>query len=244
MTRRHMMARVWLTLIALLLYAGAGLALYVFLPSYYNFYKDLIPLAIAFPAAYLGSVFQQRSSYLQSLRDLWGQLIPAVHTAIAFARAPERTVDAFLKTRTDLSTAIDSLRGVFDNVPKPGTTKGLYPYENLKDILEIVEWMGWERKLEPEQCRLTQDAILSLWREMHASLLLEFDRDPPIMPVSKFLHPQEISVADKLFAGTLQDDDLSRLTPASHPDALEAFASAGSVKKEAATDDKANTEAN
>jgi len=211
------MARVWLTLIALLVYAAAGAGLKYGDQRLYEIYKDLIPLAIAFPAAYLGSVFQQRVSYLQALRDLWGQLIPAVHTAIAFARAPERTVEAFLKTRTELSTAIDSLRGVFDNVPQPGTTKGLYPYENLKDILEIVEWLGWEREVPPVEQQQAQSAIASLWGEMHASLLLEFDRDPPIMPVSKFLHTKEQSVADKLFAGTLTSADLQRTTPASNP---------------------------
>jgi hypothetical protein len=39
----------------------------------------------------------------------------------------------------ELSTVIDSLRGVFKNVPGSGV--GLYPYEPIKDIQEIVEWV-------------------------------------------------------------------------------------------------------
>ena len=48
----------------------------------------------------------------------------------------------FAAVQQALSTAIDELRGVFKNIPARGTRTGLYPYENLKDIRDVVDWLG------------------------------------------------------------------------------------------------------
>ena len=88
MTRIHL-RRILIGVIAV--YALA-LALAVFLrrpfaeaPSgYYATYKDLIPLVIAIPAAYLAFAFQRRGSYLQALRTVWEHMVGAVP-------APSRT---------------------------------------------------------------------------------------------------------------------------------------------------------
>ena len=63
-----------------------GLFLRIIVPpiptSYYETFKDITPFILAIPAAYLGYCFQQRGSYLQSLRSLWSQLVIAVNNAI------------------------------------------------------------------------------------------------------------------------------------------------------------------
>jgi hypothetical protein len=55
---------------------------------------------------------------------------------------------------------------------------------------------------------LAMRCVSTLWASMHQALLLEFDREVPVLPLSKYLddHP---SVADKLIEGSLTDDDLS-----------------------------------
>jgi hypothetical protein len=49
---------------------------------------------------------------------------------------------------------------------------------------------------------------------MYNSLLLEFDRDVPLYPVSKYLHSGR-SIADKLFAGEFTAEDAKDYTLAS-----------------------------
>ncbi len=105
----------------------------------------------------------------------------------------------------DLSIAIDSLRGVFTNIP--GGSTGLYPYENLKDIREVVNWLGYRSPRTPQERGRACKCITNLWHEMHSEMLLEFDRNVPIKPVSKYLH-SGISIADKLLDDTLTDEDL------------------------------------
>jgi hypothetical protein len=90
---------------------------------------------VAVLAAYLGFCFQRRNSYLQALRDLWKILIPAVQRAVQYTHLEQPDPNEFSELMSELSTVIDSLRGIFKNIPGPGV--GLYPYEPIKDILTI-----------------------------------------------------------------------------------------------------------
>jgi hypothetical protein len=100
----------------------------------------------------------------------------------------------------ELSTVIDSLRGVFKNLPGPDF--GLYPYQPIKDILTIVGWVHQGKS--PHEHYLARQCILKEWYDMHSALLKEFDRSVPVKPVSKFIHGKE-SVTDKLIKATLSD---------------------------------------
>jgi hypothetical protein len=152
-----------------------------------DLYKSTVTLVLAVPAAILAGSFQRRVSYLQGLRDLWKQMIPAVQLALQYTHSPQPAPrDAFAKCFVELSTAIDSLRSVFKNLPND-TRKGLYPYQNLKDILSIIGWLGygnWRTRSEREKARTR---IVKLWNQMFEAMLVEFDRDEPLIPVSKYL---------------------------------------------------------
>ena len=171
-------------------------------PQLYPLYKDLMPLVIAIPAAYLGYSFQRRASYLQALRELWKILIPAVQRAIQYTYLDSPDPKEFSVVMRELSTVIDSLRGVFRNVP--GTRVGLYPYEPLKDISKIMSWLRDGRT--PDERYRVRRCILQLWYDAHSAMLSEFDREVPVHPVSKFLDTGR-SIADKLLDGTLTDSD-------------------------------------
>jgi hypothetical protein len=174
----------------------------------YAGYKDLIPVLIAIPAAWLGYCIQRRVSYLQALRALWGDLIKATNQAVEYTRwTTSRSEPEFRATIGELSRAIDAIRGVFQNVPMAGTRRGLFPYENLKDIRRIVGWLGFEDQWTREKADLAHKCIVRLWGQMHGALLQEFDTEVPIQPVSRFLGGG-IELADKLLQGKLNADDL------------------------------------
>ena len=173
--------------------------------------ESLIPLFLGLPLAAAVYAFNRRNSYLQALRQLWATLVPAAQEAIQYTHLPAPSQAEFAQTQKALSTAIDGLRGVFEN-----TRDGLYPYENLKDIKEAISWLGFGGNFNGANAQLTRRCVVRLWQEMHAAMLAEFDRDRPKRPVSKYLH-WRVSVADLLQAGTLTTEDLDLGRSASNP---------------------------
>lgn len=198
-----------------IIYAVAYIFCKQSMPGYAHILKDLIPIALALPVALLAWAFRRRNSYLQALRDLWQELIPAVQAAIQYTylRSPDQR--DFAETQQALATAIDMLRGVFRNIPTRDPV-GLYPFENLKDISKIVDWLQYGSKFRSDEAKRARRCIVRLWQEMHAAMLREFDRSVPREPVSKYLGDGR-SVADLLIDGCLADNDLSLDRPASQP---------------------------
>ena len=128
-------------------------------------------------------------------------MIPAVQAAIHYTHFSTTTETQFIEVQTNLATAIDLLRGVLKNVRRSGKTS-LYPYENLKDIREIVSRLRFGAEFGKEfSPAAARDCVVELWREMHSAMLLKFDREEPLDPVSKYLSPGKSGLADDLFAG-------------------------------------------
>jgi hypothetical protein len=175
----------------------------------------LIPVAVAVPLAILTSALQRRISYIQALRDLWKQLLPAIQSAIQYTHLESPQQSDFAKVLTDLSISIDLIRAVFRNVRKPKSRrlKGqvlLYPYENIKDINAVISWLSYGSSHRSfNECQRARRIIIGLWQEMYNEMLQEFDRDVPLKPVSKYLHNGK-SIADYLLEGTLADESLKR----------------------------------
>jgi hypothetical protein len=174
----------------------------------YSTFKDMTPFLIVIPAAWLGYCFQRRTSYLMALRALWNELIPAVQEAIRYTYLEHPTQSEFSLTKKNLSVMIDSLRGVFCNIPHKDPI-GLYPYENLKDILEILKWLGYEQPKSEADRRVARRAMRITWAWMHQALLLEFDREVPAYPLSKIMEQRE-SLADKLKTAKLTEEDFQK----------------------------------
>lgn len=211
MTRKRLYAWVIVVVAVYALAVMAGIYLRVKFPGkddpVYGLYKDLLPFAIAIPAAWLGYCFQRRGSYLQALRSVYYEVVSAVNGAVDYTRwSTERTEADFRKTIERLSIAVDSVRGVFENVPRKEYPLGVYPYETLKDIRLIVGWLGYGEHWRTERDR-AHNCMTKLWVLMHSALLREFDRAIPIMPISKYLG-NEVPLADKLIDGTLKETDL------------------------------------
>jgi hypothetical protein len=169
---------------------GVGLTLRIVGPPtptpYYETFKDLIPLILAIPAAYLGYCFQQRGSYLQSLRSLWSGLVIAVNNAIQYTYLESPTQGQFGKVLTDLSIVTDELRGVYKNIGESSNSVGLYPYEPIKDIHKAIRDLGFG--CLSENARITARwKVVGHWKSIRTNFLDEFDRAVPTKIVSPYV---------------------------------------------------------
>jgi hypothetical protein len=173
-------------------------------------YKDLIPLVIAIPLAILAAAWQRRTSYLQGMRDLWEQLVPAAHDAIVFARDVQPgSADydqKFHDAEKQLSESIDLVRGVFKR------PHGLYPYENLHSMHKLVMWLGRNSTAAPYSRPMIEGALSNLWKEMREEILKEFDRGVPYSWVSKYRH-NGVDISDKVVKAIAQQADFDWKPP-------------------------------
>src|SRR5467141_450221 len=147
MTNRMLKKRLWGTLIVLGAYiVGLGvLANFTGWPkNTFDYLKDMTPVLLALPTAWLAYCFNRRNSYLQALRQLWDKLIPAVQDAIQYTHLSQPTEQEFSKVMLGLTTMVDSLRGVFKNVGGERAEGGFYPYEPLKDVTKTLRYLGFD----------------------------------------------------------------------------------------------------
>lgn len=152
----------------------------------YQIFKDLIPLIIAIPAAYLGFSFQRRSSFLQSLRLLWTNIIGSVNAAIQYTNFTETTDKQYAETLLQLSRCIDEVRGVYKNIGEKKGKTGYYPFECLKEIHQLVTGLG-SGKLDAAKSEEARSRIQHCWKDLKASFLSEFDRSEPTVFNSPFV---------------------------------------------------------
>jgi hypothetical protein len=147
--------------------------------GYYATYKDLIPLVIAIPAAYLAFAFQRRSSYLQALRSVWEHMIAAVAGAMTYTDTTSPSQEQQVQTLNRLSVVIEEVRGVFRNVPVPSEPEGWYPFEPVKQIYQEIRDLGFGEHATPAARAASRDRIYRMWKANRVQLLAEFDRDLP-----------------------------------------------------------------
>lgn len=152
-------------------------------PQVLQGYRDAAPFLFAIPAALLGYAFQQRFSYLASLRSLWSKLVQSVNGAIQYTYDETPTAKEHAKVMADLGIAIDEVRGVYRNVgEKPGQV-GMYPYEPIKEIYRLINDLGYGVD-DPEKRKHTREQIVARWQSIRFAFLSEFDRAEPSQPIT------------------------------------------------------------
>lgn len=183
MTRRHLrrILSAVITVYATAFVAGVLLRFpYAEVESpYYKTFKDLLPVMIAIPAAYLAWAFQRRSSYVQALRALWTNMVGAVTSALAYTELRSPTEDQHIAVLTKLSVTIEEVRGVFTNVPVSTAPNGWYPFEPIKQIYQAVKDLGFANSATPEAKARTRAEVFRMWKDSRKQLLAEFDREMP-----------------------------------------------------------------
>jgi hypothetical protein len=188
MTRRQLRVAVSVVISIYALFGIIAFVLRVFEasvePQILQGYRDAAPFLFAIPAALLGYAFQQRFSYLASLRTLWSRLVVAVNGAIQYTYDETPTAKEHAKVMAELGIAIDEVRGVYRNVgEKPGAV-GLYPYEPIKDIYQLINELGYDVN-DPVKRKKTREHIIARWQSIRFAFLSEFDRAEPSQPITE-----------------------------------------------------------
>jgi hypothetical protein len=191
---RKVLAR-WIA-VAVSVYAGAvilGLVLRVVYKEptsvVYPTYKDLIPFVIAVPAAFLAYGFQQRGSYLQGLRSLWGNMVGAIAAALTYTELPNPSKEQYAETLQRLSSTIEEVRGFYRNVPGDLATGGWYPFEPVKQIFDAVKALGFGEGATDHLRAQAHDAIYGMWKRTRAQFVTELDLAVPTHHHAAYVPP-------------------------------------------------------
>lgn len=153
----------------------------------YATFKDLVPLIIAIPAAWLGYCFQRRQAYLKDVRDLWSKLVVAVQESVQYThlRAPEQA--EYGRVLKSLSVTTEELRAIFANVGEAEGRVGLFPFESIKEIHGKVSALGFGDQFKPETAAKARQEIVILWKKLRSHFLSELERGVPARADSPFL---------------------------------------------------------
>jgi len=160
------------------LFGGApGLALY-------QIVVDFTELQVAVIAVYLAYVFQQRSFFVQMLRELWSQIITAKNEIIRYSHDPVLTQEKYGIAYSAISEAIDEMRGVYRNVGETPERLGLYPFEPLHDMLRALTQLGYGEPSDGQRanCRAR---VVRAWNALRYDFRREFRPPEPSHPITK-----------------------------------------------------------
>jgi hypothetical protein len=185
MTRRQLRIVVILVVCAYAALGILGATLRLTAPGtdIYDAYKEMVPFVFAIPAALLGYAFQQRSSYLASLRALWSRLVQSVNLAVQYTYDDQTTQRQHAEVMTQLAVAIDEVRGVYRNVHEHDGNPGQYPYEPIKHIYVLVHDLGYG-VVDATRRKKAREQILADWQSIRSAFLSEFDRAEPSHPIT------------------------------------------------------------
>jgi hypothetical protein len=173
MTRRGLMIRIFLAVVIYAVAIGVGCDIRFRYPKredlHYVLYKDLIPLIVAIPAAWLAYCFQRRGSYLQQLRAAWNVAVAGAQGAIRYTSRTHPSSDDHGSVLADLGAAIDGVRGLSRNPDS-------IPIASLEAIRSLIEALGVDSQATPAQAEAARLAIQHHWEIASGRLLIEFDR--------------------------------------------------------------------
>jgi hypothetical protein len=173
MTRRGLMLRISLAVVIYAVAIGVGCDLRFRFPKredlHYVLYKDLVPLIVAIPAAWLAYCFQRRASYLQQLRAAWEEAVGAIRGAILYTHKARPSAEDRGAVLADLGAAIDQLRGLFRGAKAS-------PFASMEAIRAEIEALGTVEEVTAARAEAARSAIQEFWEVASGRLLLEFDR--------------------------------------------------------------------
>jgi len=191
MNEKRFRRNVILIILAYTLAIGALIIVCVIFPDEksieYKTLRDLIPLIIAIPAAWLAYSFQRRQSYLKNVRDLYSHMVRATQDAIQYTHLEKPSQEQFGNVQKSLSSTIEEIRAVFLNLGQTEERVGLYPFEGIKTIVGTLNGLGFGDDLTAENRKAARDSIIEEWKELRKHFLSECARGIPINPHSPYL---------------------------------------------------------
>lgn len=155
------------------------------LKDVYEFLRDMALLIATGGAAYIANIFQKRSSFIESLRSEWRDIIESKSALFTYTNLEQPTAEQYLAVFCKLSETIDNMRIVYRNVGETQADIGLFPYSPLHDMRRVLQTLD-QRKSEavtPEQRKLARDAILQSFYALRETFLEELDLEEPDNPL-------------------------------------------------------------
>ena len=155
------------------------------LKDVYEFLRDMALLIATGGVAYITNVFQKRSSFIDSLRSEWRDIIEAKSALFTFTNLEKPTGEQYLAVFCKLSETIDNMRIVYRNVGETRGDIGLYPYAPLHDMRRVLQTLDPRKAgaAGPDERRLARDAILQSFYALRETFLEELDLEEPEHPL-------------------------------------------------------------
>jgi hypothetical protein len=152
--------------------------------NFYEFIRDTSLLIVTVVAAYMASIYQKRTTFLQNLREQWYEIVGAKAALIFYCHQDKPTLDDYLVAARELSESIDTMRIVYANVGETDELIGLYPYSPLHHMRIVMESLD-PRKGTPttEQLYAARGEIWEAFNAIREHFLDEFDIDEPSRPI-------------------------------------------------------------
>ena len=144
--------------------------------QYFELFKELTPVVVLLPAAWIGYSFQRRISFVNDLRAFWPQLVEAIQRSIEYLRREDGDIDEFERTLTALRSRIDDARALFRRKTPSETATGNYPYEGITHIHHLFQSLGYHDVLPEDEAARVRGEIVKTWQKVRGQILVEFDR--------------------------------------------------------------------
>jgi hypothetical protein len=125
-------------------------------------------------AAYLAYVFQQRGKFVDELRSWWNGIVEAKSDFFKYCDKSSPSEEDYLKGFYKLSTSMDTLRLIYCNVGRDKTNpKGYYPFEQVRDIIDIVRSVEHRREPTAEDRLKAKQAINIIFQSLRHAIQAE-----------------------------------------------------------------------
>lgn len=139
-------------------------------------------IAILF-ATYIAYLFQQRAKSVDDLRRWWNEIVSAKSDFFSYCDATEPTEKDYLVAFYKISTAMDTLRLIYCNVGRdPENVRGYYPFEQIRDIVDIARSIRPSKKPTKEQRRSAKAAVDHIFQSLRHAIQAEANAAPPDDP--------------------------------------------------------------
>jgi hypothetical protein len=162
---------------------GSGLE--ALLKDAYEFLRDMSLLIATGGVAYIGNVYQRRSSFIEALKEEWRDIILAKSALFSYTQLERPTSEQYLAAFCKLSETIDNMRSVYQNVGETDAVVGLYPYAPLHDMRRALQTLDPRKNPAPDAAAraLVRDAILQSFYALRETFLGELDLEEPDHPL-------------------------------------------------------------
>jgi hypothetical protein len=152
--------------------------------NFYEFIRDTSLLIVTVIAAYMASVYQKRSTFLQNLREQWHDIVRAKAELIYYCHLENPQLEDYLLAARELSECIDTMRIVYANVGETDELVGLYPYSPLHHMRVVMEGLDPRKgSPTPEQRYAARGEIWDAFNAIREHFLDEFDIEEPTRPI-------------------------------------------------------------